>query len=135
MLVGVFARPGDTGQRVIRGIAGVLGVVLGFAALVWPGVTAMILAIVIGVWAIVTGAIDIWAATQFRGQWLPGIVGALSALAGLVILIRPTVGAVAIAWVIGLYAIIAGILMLVATWQLRHSPSGRGRGHPAAAGI
>jgi uncharacterized membrane protein HdeD (DUF308 family) len=135
MLVAAFRRPGDTGQRTIRGIAGVLGIALGIAALVWPGITATILAIVIGVWALVTGAIQVWAATQVRGQWMLGIAGALSAIAGLLILIRPSAGAVAIAWVIGIYAIVAGVLMLAATWQLSHSPSGRGTGRPAAAGI
>jgi uncharacterized membrane protein HdeD (DUF308 family) len=135
MLVGAFRRPGDTGQRTIRGIAGALGVALGLAALIWPGITAMIVAIVVGVWALVTGAIAIWLATQVRGQWLVGVVGALSVIAGLLVLIRPAAGAVAVAWIIGVYAIVAGVLMLAATWQLGHSPSGRGTGRPAAAGI
>src|SRR5262245_59743537 len=50
MVVSSMQRTGDTGQRVIRAVAGVLGIVLGIAALVWPGITAMILAIVVGVW-------------------------------------------------------------------------------------
>jgi hypothetical protein len=36
---------------------------------------------------------------------------------------------------IGVYAMVAGVLMLVATWQLSHSPTGRGTGRPAVAGI
>ncbi len=134
-LAASFRRPGDTGQRTIRGIAGVLGIALGLAALVWPGHTAMVLAIIVGVWAVVTGAIGVWLATQLHGQWLIGVVGALSVVAGLLILLRPAAGAVALAWVIGVYAIVAGVLMLAATWQLSHSPSGRGTGRPAAAGI
>jgi uncharacterized membrane protein HdeD (DUF308 family) len=134
-LIGAFRRTGDAGQRTIRGIAGILGVALGLAALVWPGITAMVLAIVVGVWAIVTGAVGIWLATQLHGQWLLGLVGALSVIAGLLILLRPAAGAVALAWVIGVYAIVAGVLMLAATWQLSHSPTGRGTGRPAAAGI
>jgi uncharacterized membrane protein HdeD (DUF308 family) len=134
-LIGAFRRSGDAGMRAIRGIAGALGIVLGIAALVWPGITATVLAIVVGVWALVTGAIGIWLATQVPGRWLLGLVGALSVIAGLLILIRPAAGAVALAWVIGVYAIVAGVLMLAATWQLSHSPTGRGTGRPAAAGI
>ena len=135
MLVAAIRGTGDTSQRTVRGIAGALGIVLGIAALIWPGITAVILAIVIGVWALATGAIQIWLAIQLRGQWLLGVVGVLSAIAGLLILIRPSIGAVALAWVIGVYAIVAGVLMLAATWQLTHSPSGRGRNRQAAAGI
>ena len=136
LVMGAFQRPGDTGQRTIRGIAGVLGILLGIAALVWPGITAMILAIVVGIWALVTGAIDVWLATQMRGQWLLGVVGALSFIAGLLIVVRPAAGTVAIAWVIGVYAIVAGALMLAATWQLSHPSGGRGHtGRPASAGI
>jgi uncharacterized membrane protein HdeD (DUF308 family) len=130
-LIAAFRREGDAGQRTIRGIAGVLGIALGIAALVWPGITAMILAIVVGVWALVTGALNVWLATQLHGRWLLGLVGALSIVAGLLILLRPAAGAVALAWVIGVYAIVAGVLMLAATWQLSHSGTGR----PAAAGI
>ncbi|MFI5897559.1 DUF308 domain-containing protein [Actinoplanes sp. NPDC051513] len=72
-----------------------------------------------------------------RTWWrrLVGLVGALSVAAGLLILFRPAAGAVALAWIIGVYAIVAGVLMLAATWQLSHSPMGRGTGRPAAAGI
>jgi len=131
LLIAAFRRPGGSGQRTIRGIAGVLGIALGIAALIWPGITAMILALVIGVWALVTGAVHVWLATQLPGQWLLGLVGALSVIAGLLILLRPAAGAVAVAWVIGAYAIVAGILMLAATWQVSHSGTGR----RAAAGL
>jgi len=129
-LIGAFRRTEDTvhrdgAQRAILGIAGALGIVFGIAALVWPGITAMVLAIVVGVWAVVTGAIGVWLATQLHGQWLLGLVGALSIVAGLLILLRPAAGAVALAWIIGVYAIVAGVLMLAATWQLSHSGTGR----------
>src|SRR3954468_15630080 len=40
-----------TGPRIARGIAGLVGVVVGAMAVVWPGVTAVALAILVGVWA------------------------------------------------------------------------------------
>ncbi|WP_433058533.1 HdeD family acid-resistance protein [Dactylosporangium sp. CS-033363] len=120
-----------TGPRVARGVAGVVGVVLGVMAIAWPGVTAVALAILVGIWAVVTGLSDLWLATRQHGGWSLALVGALAIVAGLFIMVRPAAGALAIAWAIGLYAIVSGVLLLVAAYQLTHQ--GSGRGHMAAA--
>ncbi|WP_433217933.1 HdeD family acid-resistance protein [Dactylosporangium sp. CS-047395] len=120
-----------TGPRVARGVAGIVGVVLGVMAIAWPGVTAVALAILVGIWAVVTGLSDLWLATRQHGGWSLALVGALAIVAGLFIMVRPAAGALAIAWAIGLYAIVSGVLLLVAAYQLTHQ--GSGRGHMAAA--
>ncbi|WP_432827799.1 HdeD family acid-resistance protein [Dactylosporangium sp. CA-092794] len=116
-----------TGPRLARGMAGVAGIVLGILALVWPGITAIALAVVVGVWAVLTGLADLWLATRQHGGWSLALIGALAIVAGLFIMIRPAAGALAIAWAIGLYAIISGVLLLVAAYQLTHQGTGRGR--------
>ncbi|GAA2396582.1 HdeD family acid-resistance protein [Dactylosporangium salmoneum] len=120
-----------TSPRLARGMAGVVGIVLGVMVLVWPGLTAVVLAILVGVWAVVTGLSDLWLATRQHGGWSLALIGALAIVAGLFIMIRPAAGALAIAWAIGIYAIVSGILLLVAAYQLTHQ--GTGRGHMAAA--
>jgi uncharacterized membrane protein HdeD (DUF308 family) len=122
MLVEAFRGRDATGWRVGYLIAGLFGVVAGLLTLAWPGITALVLVVLIGAWAIVTGVLDIWAATQRRGDWLLAIVGALSLVAGLLILLRPGVGAIAIAQVIGFYAIISGVLLLTEIWRAHRSP-------------
>jgi uncharacterized membrane protein HdeD (DUF308 family) len=116
-----------TGPRVARVIAGVVGVVLGVLAIVWPGITAVVLAITVGVWAVLTGLADLWLATRQHGGWSLALIGAISIVAGLFVMVRPTAGALVVAWTIGLYAIVSGVLLLVAAYQLSHQGSGRGR--------
>jgi uncharacterized membrane protein HdeD (DUF308 family) len=116
-----------TGPRLARGLAGLAGLVIGIMTVAWPHVTAVALAILVGVWAVLTGLSDLWLATRQHGGWPLALIGALAIVAGLFIMVRPAAGAVAIAWAIGVYAIISGVLLLVAAYQLTHQGTGRGR--------
>jgi uncharacterized membrane protein HdeD (DUF308 family) len=111
----------------------VLSVVAGIVAVVWPHVTALILVVLIGAWAVVTGALAIVAATQEPNGWLPIAVGVASVLAGVLILVNPRAGAFALALVIGVYAIAAGVLMLAESWRLSRLASGSSRNQTARA--
>jgi uncharacterized membrane protein HdeD (DUF308 family) len=105
---------------VLEGIAG-LGI--GIAAAVWPGITALTLVILIGAWALVTGVLEIVAAIQLRhaisNEWLLGLSGLLSVLFGLAVVIFPGAGALALVWLIGLYALVFGALLIGLGLRLR----------------
>jgi uncharacterized membrane protein HdeD (DUF308 family) len=96
-------------------LEGIVGIGAGFCAFLWPGITAIVLLIVIAIWAIVTGILEIAAAVQLRrilpGEWVLGLIGGLSVLIGLILIANPAAGAVAVIWVIGIYAIVFGILL------------------------
>lgn len=98
-------------------LEGILGVAAGLVAFFIPGITALVLLIVIAAWAIVTGAFEIAAAIQLRkyikGEWLLALAGVASILFGLVLLFNPAAGALALVWLIGAYAIVFGVLMIV----------------------
>src|SRR6185369_11202985 len=51
-----------TGPRIARAVAGVIGLAAGILAIVWPGITAVVLAIMVGIWAVLTGLSDLWLA-------------------------------------------------------------------------
>ncbi|WP_433608182.1 HdeD family acid-resistance protein [Dactylosporangium sp. CA-139114] len=124
-IIAGFRRARDTAQRAAYLLAGLIGVVAGVVALLWPGVTALVLAVLFGVWALMTGVLEIWAATRVRGQWLMLAVGVLSVVAGVLVLVRPTLGVLAIALVVGVYALVVGALILVEAWReyrSRHTP-------------
>ena len=127
-------RPGP--QRAAYLLGALLGVGAGVITLVWPGITAFVLVVLVGAWAVITGVLNIWAATATvtRRGWLLVLVGALSLIAGILILVRPRAGAVALALVIGIYAIIAGVLMLIEAWRV-HREHGHPTNQPASAGI
>src|SRR6478609_9506570 len=105
-------------------IRGVLGIIFGLIALFAPIATAVVLAIVIGAWAIVVGVLQIVASIRHRAVsnsgWVWGIIGgALAILFGILVLIRPGTGLVSIIWIIGIWAIVWGITLIVLGVQLR----------------
>lgn len=119
-------------SRGMLAVEGVLGVAFGVVALAWPGETAMVLLVLIALWAIVTGIVELVAAVGLRRHisgeiWL-GIAGVLSVLFGLAVIARPGIGAVAVAWVIGLYAILFGLTVLVLALRLRRLRPGERSG-------
>ena len=115
------------GSLLIEGIAGIVAGVLTFF---WPGITAAVLVLLIGGWAVVTGVFEIVAAIRLRRliahEWALIAMGVLSVLFGLFIFVAPIAGAIAIAYTIGAYAIIFGVLMLVLAFRMRSWLRGHG---------
>ena len=109
---------------VLRIVLGAVGILFGILVLVWPGMSLAILVILVGVWAIVTGILQIMSSVRHRAVpnsgWVWGIIGgALSLLFGILLLIWPDSGLVAIIWIIGIWAIVWGITLIVLGVQLR----------------
>ena len=104
-------------------LEGIVSIVAGLIALVLPGLAAEILVLLIGAWAIVTGAIEIWSAIRLREQitgelWL-ALAGVASILFGLVLLVFPAAGALSLIWLIGSGAIVFGAFLVALGWRLR----------------
>jgi uncharacterized membrane protein HdeD (DUF308 family) len=104
-------------------LLGLAGIAAGVIAVVWPGITAYLLVVFIGAWAVVTGALEIVAAIRRRGEggarWLLILAGLASVVFGVLVMWFPGAGALALVLVIGSYAIASGALLLVAAFQLR----------------
>ena len=122
IITGIAAR--DEDQRwwaqVLRGIA---GVILGVAVFVWSGVTALILLYFIAAWALATGVLEIIAAIQLRqlveNEWLLALGGLASVLFGVLLFVFPGEGALTLLWLISLYAILFGVLLIALGIRLR----------------
>jgi len=104
-------------------VEGIFGILIGILTFRWPGVSALVLLAFIAAWAIITGIMEIFEAIELRrvihNEWLLILSGAASVLFGLILIIFPGTGALALIVVIGLYAIIFGLLLLVLAWRLR----------------
>jgi uncharacterized membrane protein HdeD (DUF308 family) len=110
-------------------LEGILSITAGVLAFVIPGITAVVLLILIGAWAIVTGAFEIAAAIQLRkyitGEWLLALAGVASVIFGIALFLNPAAGAVALVWLIGAYAIVFGVLLVALGLRLHSLVSDR----------
>jgi uncharacterized membrane protein HdeD (DUF308 family) len=104
-------------------LVGLVDVAAGVVALAWPGATALVLVLLVGSWALVTGVIEF--AAGFRSGETAGtraifIVGGLVSVAfGVVLFARPDMGAITLALLFGLFNVTVGTWMLVQGVQLR----------------
>ncbi len=122
-LAAVFTSRSDAVPRWWLVLTGILGIAVGLFALLWPGITALALITFIGAWAIVRGVLEIAAAIQLRkrieGEWLLILAGFMSVLFGLGVLSFPGTGALALIWLIAIYAVAIGIVMIMLALRLR----------------
>ncbi len=104
-------------------LEGITGLVIGVLTFIWPGITTLVLVYLIAAWALITGIFEIAAAVALRrelsGEWMLGLSGLLSIALGVIIFLRPEAGVRGIIWVIGLFAILFGILVTVLGFRLR----------------
>ena len=104
-------------------LEGILGVLAGVAAFCYPGLTALVLAVIMGAWAIVTGILAVSSAWRLRAQipneWLWVLSGIVSVLFGIAIFWSPAFGLFALVWMVAFYAILAGLLMIGLAFRLR----------------
>jgi uncharacterized membrane protein HdeD (DUF308 family) len=102
---------------------GLVDLAAGVVALVWPGPTAMVLVLIVGIWAVVGGCLEIFAAFgsgETAGTRALFILGGLVSVAfGVVLFARPDIGAVTLALLFGLFSIIYGISEITMGVQLR----------------
>lgn len=104
-------------------LAGLASIAAGLLTFFMPGLTALVLLYLIAVWAIVRGTFEIIAAFHLRreltNEWLLALNGALSVLFGILLIVAPGAGALAVLWMIGTFALIVGIVMIVLGFRLK----------------
>jgi uncharacterized membrane protein HdeD (DUF308 family) len=125
-----FGRGRSSGSSWWLAIAGALGVVAGAATVLWPGVTAIVLLVFIGVWTLTRGIMEIAGAIQMRQEtedaWLLALDGVISVIFGLSVLAFPGAGALALIWIIAAYAIVSGAVLVMLSLRVRQHRRARG---------
>jgi uncharacterized membrane protein HdeD (DUF308 family) len=103
-------------------LEGLVGLAAGMVAFISPGITAFALLYLIAAWAILTGVFEVVAAIELRkriaGEWLLGLSGVLSVIFGILLAIQPQAGAVAVVWILGAYALLFGITLIVLAFRV-----------------
>ena len=131
-IVGVFGGARGGMPRWLLLLEGIAGIV----AFVLPVLTAFALYFLIIAWALVTGVAEISTAIRLRreieGEWAMILSGALSILFAVVLLVSGAIGIFTLVWVIGVYAVVFGVLLLIAAFRVR-GEADRGGGRPSRA--
>jgi uncharacterized membrane protein HdeD (DUF308 family) len=102
---------------------GIAGIIFGILAFTWPGETALVLLFLVAIWALVTGIMEVSSAfivPRSAGQrWGLGLAGLLSIIFGLILLVHPGTGLLAVLWLVGIYAIVFGVSLIIHAFQVR----------------
>lgn len=103
----------------ILGLVGLLSIAAGVIVLVEPSISLVTLAVITGIYFLIDGIFEIvraiMGATPSRG--LLALLGAISAIAGVVLIRHPIQGVVAIALLVGLWLITIGIVHFVGAFD------------------
>ena len=98
-------------------LVGSFDVLVGVVLMSNIGITALSLPIILALWCLTVGIIQIISSLEFKGNDLPwkwtAFMGYIGLFFGLMVLMFPTIGAVAISFIIGFYAIVFGILQII----------------------
>lgn len=112
-------------------LLGAVAIGAGVIALIHPGLSVIVLALLIGANALVGGVLDIVMAIRLRktlnDEWLLALTGLLAILFGILVFLFPEAGALAIVWMISIHALLSGILLLSLAVRLRKASFGQQR--------
>jgi uncharacterized membrane protein HdeD (DUF308 family) len=109
----------------------------GVVALAWPSITAFVVTIWVAAWALATGVIEIVLAFQ-RGEKageraLFLLTGLVSIALSFALFVRPDIGAVSLADVSGLFAIVYGVSAVFAAFEERRGRTNASLSEPLSA--
>jgi uncharacterized membrane protein HdeD (DUF308 family) len=98
-------------------------IVVGILTFVWPETFALAILYLIAAWAIVTGILATAAAIGLRrvilGEWALIAGGVVSVIFGIVLVVWPSEGLLALVWIFGIYALVFGVMQLVLAYRVR----------------
>ena len=106
---------------------GLLGIGIGIITLFAPGVTAIGLLFYIAAWSLTTGILEIIEAVRLRKEIQREVLWMLSGIVSIVfavlLMIFPGAGIVGLVWLLGVYAIVFGVLLIALGIRVRlHRP-------------
>lgn len=110
-------------------LRGVIAVAFGLMAIAWPGITVLALVVIWGVYALVDGVTGLVLAFSARRltdpqRWLYGLLGLAGVIAGIISVFWPSITALVLLVIIASWAVVAGVLQLIAAVRLRKEITG-----------
>ncbi len=102
-------------------LIGIVGIVVGMLSFIHPGDIALVIFYLVAIWLIVAGFFGLVSAIlRTTGpEWLSVIGGILSIIIGVIFLLHPTSSILSIVWLLGVFALVYGIIQIIRAIQLR----------------
>lgn len=104
-------------------ILGLVSIGAAIIAILHPALTALVLVLLMGANALLTGVLDIAVAVRMRrvirNEWMLIVSGAVSIVFGILVFLYPDAGALALIWIISFYALVTGALLLALAFRLQ----------------
>jgi len=115
----------DHPHRGLIALEGVVSLIAGVLTFRWPGITAISLVLVIAAWALVSGMFKLARAFTFYSvggnRWLLGLSGTLYVALAILLVGSPLKGALTMVGVIGVFALLAGVMLFALSFTLRRT--------------
>jgi uncharacterized membrane protein HdeD (DUF308 family) len=109
-------------------LRGILGVLVGLAALLWPGITLTALVIVFGVYALLDGVANLmigYSRSRIHERAWPFVVHGLVGVGVAVLtVVYPVLTAFTLVMIIAAWAIAVGVMQILAAIRFRHAITG-----------
>jgi uncharacterized membrane protein HdeD (DUF308 family) len=122
-IVAAFAGRKLTSDWWVVLLQGLLGIGVGAMTLLNPAITGVALLIYIAAWSVGLGALQIVAAVKLRheitGEWWLALGGVLGVAFGVLLMMYPAQGALAVLWMIGGFALAWGVTLMVGGFDVR----------------
>jgi uncharacterized membrane protein HdeD (DUF308 family) len=109
-------------------LQGVLGIVVGILALIYPDLALATIALLFAVWAIASGVSQLtagWRVAEARGRSWPFLLsGAVSVIAGVLALVNPGITILYLVLLLGAWILISGVMEVYTAWRIRNQVTG-----------
>ncbi|MDX1524136.1 MAG: DUF308 domain-containing protein, partial [Anaerolineae bacterium] len=108
-------------------IRGIIALIFGVLALIWPGITLFVLVMLFGAYALLDGIFALIAAvkgSQKERWWMLGLEGIAGIAAAAITILWPGMTALVLLYIIGAWALLTGVLEIVAAIRLRREIEG-----------
>jgi uncharacterized membrane protein HdeD (DUF308 family) len=116
----------EQGDRTLRVVVGVLGVIAGLIVIKHPQQALLVVVLAVGIWLVLSGLAEAMGALAIGGErrWLRVAGGAIEIAIGILVLALPKVSLGTLAVLIGIGFIIRGIALVLAGWLLHRAGAG-----------
>jgi uncharacterized membrane protein HdeD (DUF308 family) len=120
----------DEAHWVWHVVEGVISIAAGVVAFAWPGVTALVILYLVAFWSVFTGVSEIVEAFAMRRRGAPMwawvlVAGVLGVLLGVVLVLAPGAGLLTLLWLLGIYSVLFGVIVIVWALRLRRAAAPR----------